>query len=189
MQISEEKNLLRKEYRFVRGQVKSEAKDICIYERFISSDYYKTADTLFLYYSVKDEADTLKIILTALSDGKRVALPKCADKNGKMDFYFIDDLEDSLSDGAFSLKEPDVRVCSRAVTGENNLCVVPALAFDKSGHRLGYGGGYYDRFLSNFKGSTVGLCYKECLCDILPCEAHDLKVDVIITDNKIYELK
>ena len=189
MQISDEKDRLRKEYRLIRSQAKTRDKDICIYERFVNSDAYKLSDTLFVYYSVKDEADTVNIIRTVLSDGKRVALPKCTDRNGNMEFYFIKDIDVSLTDGAFSLKEPDSRVCSKALPGKNNLCVVPALAFDKKGNRLGYGGGYYDRFLSNFKGRTVGLCYEECLCDRLPCESHDLKVDVIITDEKIYEIK
>ncbi len=189
MQISEEKRLLREKYRLIRARAKSADRDLRIYSRFIQNEAYKNADTLFMYYSVKGEADTLKIIDSALSDGKRVALPKCTDKNGNMEFYFIGDREISLADGVFSLKEPDTSVCSKAAFGENNLCVVPALAFDKTGNRLGYGGGYYDRFLSTFKGQRIGLCYEECLCELLPCESHDLRVDMIITDKKIYELK
>ncbi len=189
MQISANKIFLRDKYRLIREVAKSEEKDSKIYTLFKESDAYNIADTIFVYYSVRTEVDTLKIISTALGEEKRVALPKCTDRDGNMEFYYIKNLKDSLTDGIFSLTEPDVSGCKRASHGENSLCIVPGVAFDKKGFRLGYGGGYYDRYLSNFKGRTVGLCYEECLCDELPRDTYDIKVDMIITDNKIYELK
>ena len=144
---------------------------------------------IFIYYSVGSEADTLRIIRHALESGKRVALPKCTDRNGTMDFYFIDDIESSLTEGMFSLKEPDTLRCEKADSTVSSLCIVPALAADKSGYRLGYGGGYYDRYLSNFKGVTAVLCYEECLCDELPRDKYDISLNMIITESKIIELK
>lgn len=184
-----EKNFLRKKYSSVRKQVKSAEKDESIFRKICSTDLYKSAETVFVYYSVGSEADTHKIIESALSGGKRVALPKCTDTKGIMEFYFIEDISESLTDGAFSLKEPDVSACEKAVFGDSDICFVPGLAFDLSGCRIGYGGGYYDRFLSNFKGSTIGLTYEECLCEKLPCGEYDIMVDMIITDKQIYELK
>ncbi len=187
--MTEDKAFLREKFRDVRSAVKSADKDIKIYEHTTECGVFRSAGTVFIYYSVGSEADTTKIIQYALSCGKKVALPKCTDRNGSMDFYYIRDIENSLTDGIFSLKEPDVAVCEKAYSTEDSLCIVPALAIDKTGHRLGYGRGYYDRFLSSFKGKTVGLCYEECLCDKLPHDKYDVSLNMIVTDNKIFELK
>lgn len=187
--MNEDKKILRDKFRAVRDTAKSEDKDNKIFNLTVESEFFRCADIIFAYFSVGSEADTLKIIHYALSEGKKVALPKCTDKKGAMDFYFIDDTDSSLEEGMFSLKEPDISSCEKAYASDNSLCIVPALAMDKDGYRLGYGGGYYDRFLSSFKGATVGLCYKECFCDELPRDKYDIRLDTIITDYKIYEIK
>ena len=187
--MNEDKKALREKFRAVRKSAKSEDKDSKIFVLTVESDFFLCADTVFLYCSVGSEADTLRIINYALSAGKRVALPKCTDRNGSMDFYYITDTEKSLTDGMFSLKEPDSDVCDKAYATEASLCIVPALAVDKRGYRLGYGGGYYDRFLSSFKGIRAGLCYEECFCEELPYDEHDIRLNRIITDYKIYEIK
>ncbi len=189
MQISLDKAFYRQKYRKIRDCVKNSEKDEMIFCSVIDSPSYKNADVIFTYYSVRSEIDTVKIINKALSDGKKVALPKCTDNKGHMDFYFIEDSADSLVDGFYSIKEPDAFKCELAVPGKKNICIVPALSFDTKGYRLGYGGGYYDRFLQNFNGEMIGLCYEECLCDALPYNEYDIKVDIIVTDKKIYELK
>lgn len=189
MQINEEKKRLREKFRKVRSAAKDNEKDRRISELLLGSLAYKNAETLFIYYSVKSEADTLQIIAAAASDGKRIALPKCTDRSGNMKFYFITDPDETLKEGFFSLKEPDEKLCEKASFGAKDICIVPALACDRRGYRLGYGGGYYDRFLSGFKGKTMALCYEECLCDELPCDRYDRRIDMIITDLKIYELK
>ncbi|MBE6774664.1 MAG: 5-formyltetrahydrofolate cyclo-ligase [Ruminococcaceae bacterium] len=189
MQISNDKAFLREKFRQIRSSVKAQEKDENIRSLFCASEIYRNAETLFIYYSVKNEVDTLKIIDLALKQGKKVALPKCTDRNGNMDFYFIESTDSSLTDGYFSLKEPNVSVCKKAAYSSKDVCVLPALACDKKGFRLGYGGGYYDRFLSRFEGKTVAFCYDECLCDELPTDRFDKKVDMIITDLKIYDLK
>ncbi|MBQ7116636.1 MAG: 5-formyltetrahydrofolate cyclo-ligase [Clostridia bacterium] len=189
MQIKDEKRELRNKFRSVRAEVKSEAKDKRIYDSFIKNDAYINSDTVLIYYSVKSEADTLKIIDTALKDGKKVALPKCVNGNGDMDFYFVKDIGRSLVAGFYSLQEPDTSFCVKACFSDSTVCVVPALAVDKRGYRLGYGGGYYDRFLSNFKGIKLALCYDECICDELPCDKFDVKLDIVITDRNIYLIK
>jgi len=75
-----------------------------------------------------------------------------------------------------------------AVFSEKSLCIVPGIAFGKNGERLGYGKGYYDRFLESFKGKTVGLSFEECLSENIPMEAHDRKIDYLVTDKKIYKI-
>ena len=187
--MKREKNLLRDKYRQLRKESKSDEKDDRIYKTVITCEDFYDADTVFTYYSVGSEASTRQIIRFALDNGKNVAVPKCTDKNGAMEFYFIKDTEQSLIDGVFSLKEPDLSVCDKAFETQKSVCLVPAFAFDTEGYRLGYGGGYYDRFLVGFKGRKIGLCYEECLCSELPRDKFDIKVNMIITDKKIYKLK
>lgn len=187
--MSKDKAYYRQEYRRIRELVKSEGKDTSVFELISDWDIYKSADTVFIYYSIGSEVDTHKIIINALESKKKVALPKCMDKKGNMNFYFIDDIETSLISGCLNLCEPDVSICREAYPDERTLCIVPALAFDKYGNRLGYGGGYYDRFLADFKGKAVGLCYSECLSADLPFDKYDIKVQSVVTDKKIYEFK
>lgn len=187
--MSELKALLREKYKKTRREEKSILSDEIITCKVLESEVYKNAETLFIYCSSGTEADTYGIIKDALSKGKKVALPKCTDKDGMMDFYIIKDLESSLNKGMFSIMEPDIEKCSRAVERDNSVCIVPGLAFDKCGYRLGYGKGYYDRFLSKFKGISIGLCYSACLCDGLPFNEYDCKVDMIITDNEFLSFK
>ncbi len=188
--VSLVKSFLRDKYRMYRDAAKNAANDAKIYENFINSDVYKNAGVIFTYYSILSEVDTHNIIRRALKDNKKIALPKCINKDGSMEFYYIKETVVSLVKGMYSLKEPDDSICIKAEPEQGDLCLVPGLAFDMNGTRLGLGGGYYDRFLSNFKGKIIGLCYEECLVhEELPFEKHDIKVETIITNKKIYEIK
>ena len=179
------KNELRKLYREKRKNlIDKDLKDRLICECFINSKLYENAQTLLCYAALKDEINTDRIIERALKDGKKVALPRCSDLNGNMDFYYIKSLSD-LSVGAFGIREPDPTACEKVQDFSDCVCLVPALAFDKSGYRLGYGKGYYDRFMKKFIIITVGLCYNESLRDTLPVEKHDESVDYIATESEI----
>ena len=179
------KNELRKLYREKRKNlIDKDLKDRQICECFINSKLYKNAQTILCYATLKDEINTYRIIERALKDGKRVALPRCSDLNGSMDFYYIKSLSD-LSVGAFGIREPDPTACEKVQDFSACVCLVPALAFDKSGYRLGYGKGYYDRFMKKFIIITVGLCYNDFLRDTLPVEKHDESVDYIATESEI----
>ena len=185
--INQTKKSLRALYKDIRAGVNDRnSKNDNISDFVLSSKEYQNADSVFAYWSVGSEVGTVKIIEKALSDGKRVALPKCTDRDGNMSFYYIDALS-SLVDGMYGIKEPSTESYADDFT-ELSLCLVPALSFDKSGFRLGYGKGYYDRFLSDFIGVTMGLCYEECLCEALPRDCYDKKVNYIITNDKIYDL-
>ena len=182
MQVKSE---LRRFYREKRKNLTDkENKDKLICEGFLKSELYKNAQTLLCYAALKGEINTDSIIEKALKDGKRVALPRCSDLDGNMDFYYVNSLLD-LADGSFGIREPDVDVCEKVKDFSDSVCLVPALAFDKSGHRLGYGKGYYDRFIKKFIIISVGLCYNEFLSDTLPVEKHDEAVDYIATESKI----
>ena len=186
--IDSEKKALRVKYKKIRSEIDNKAsldKSIC--ESVLKTKQYKNADRIYVYWSCGSEADTRKIISRALVDGKKVALPKCEDSAGNMRFYYIDSLSD-LSVGMYGIAEPTGERLADDFTADS-LCLVPALSFDYDGYRLGYGKGYYDRFLSNFTGVSMGLCYEACLSKKLPRDIYDKKVNCIVTNFKIYEIR
>ena len=186
--INSDKKLLRSRFRKIRGEIKDrDILDKAITYNVLNTFEYKNADKLFVYWSTKGEVDTRKIIEDALTLGKKVALPKCTDDKGNMQFYYIGLLSD-LTEGMYGIMEPMGDMLADDYTAES-LCLVPALSFDTDGYRLGYGKGYYDRFLSGFSGVSIGLAYEECLCDKLPRDEYDKKVNYIITNDKIYDLR
>lgn len=161
--------------------------DFEIESRLLCSLEYSKADIIFTYVSLDPEPDTKGIIHAAFVNGKKVAVPKCTGK-GVMEFYFIKSPSD-LIEGKFGISEPDTQKCKKATPTEKSLCIVPALSFDAKGYRLGRGGGYYDRFLKDFKGKSAGFCYNSFLRLSLPQESFDIPVDIIVTENFLREVR
>ena len=181
MQIKQE---LRKELEIRRSVIEDKAeKDKQIFENLLALPEYKKAKALLCYVSFRSEINTVPIIKRALSDGKTVAVPHCENMQGKMSFYEINSL-DELKAGAFGILEPDINFNKRLEVPENSIIIVPGLAFSRQGCRIGYGGGYYDRYLSENKAFSVGLCYDEMLCDSIPTEKHDVPVSAVVTDKQ-----
>ena len=186
--INQDKKSLRIIYKKIRSSVIGrDTKNKSITDLVLESQHYKNADKIFSYWAVDSEVETSDIIAKALKDNKKVALPKCTDKDGNMEFYYITSLSDLL-DGMYGIKEPPTN-CPADDYTDCSLCLVPALSFDKEGYRLGYGKGYYDRFLSRFKGVSIGLCFSDCLSEKLPRDAYDKKVNYIVTNEKIYDIR
>ncbi len=184
--VKSEKAFLRKKYSALRSSTDDDEKkriDALIAEALFSLEEYKNAKTVFLYASKGGEADTFGIMERALADKKSVALPRCRD-NCEMDFYYIGSAND-LELGSFGVYEPKP-TAKFADPDDGDLCVVPGLLFSKGGARLGYGKGFYDRFLPRFKGTSAGLCAFAFLTDSLPSEATDRAVDMVITENGVY---
>lgn len=176
---------LRKELKKLRDAVEEKAiKDSFISEQLFSLTAFKNAETVLLYYSAGSEVSTKEIFRQCLKNGKKVAFPICLDNNGIMDFFIVND-ENDLCEGMYGIKAPSDG-CSRLEATDNCICIVPGLAFDNNGYRIGYGKGYYDRYLSNFPGLSVGLCYEVLHLDSIPVNRHDIKVNYLITDKMIY---
>lgn len=123
------------------------------------------------------------MIEQALRDGKRVAVPYCIEGTRQMDFYYIRSMAD-LVPRTFGVLEPLPEQCQKWTGAPNSICLVPGLAFDRHGFRLGYGKGYYDRFLSGYTGLKIGVVYEGCLCQRLPHGYYDLPVDLLITEKR-----
>lgn len=158
------------------------SKNIC--ETLLSSKLYINSKTLLCYAAINDEINTDYIIEKALIDNKIVALPYCVDSNGTMEFYIIESFDD-LKTGSFGVREPNINKCRKLVDFSNSIIIVPALCFDKNGYRLGYGKGYYDRFLEKHSFISIGLCYNSLVKNEIPINRYDLPVNYVITEKQV----
>ena len=181
------KNELRKKYLAKRKELdekyRSDAERRAL-QNLVSTKQFSLADKIFLYYPIKCEAVPLPLLEIAQKLGKKVAFPKCNKEDFSMKFFEIGSRGD-FSLGAYNVPEPKDELCALE-PDEKTLCVVPALLYSKDGHRLGYGKGYYDRFLANFDGVSVGFTYDELVVDDLPHDVFDVKLDMIITEKGVY---
>ena len=173
-----DKEILRNKYKEIRKNIKDkENSDNIIFSKIINLKEYKEAKLILTYVSLKEEIDTFKLIEYSLKNGKQVAVPKC--KGDNIVFYNINSLLD-LEEGTFKILEPRTK---EIITEFNNsICIVPGVAFDKENNRIGYGKGFYDRFLENYNGIKIGLAYKECICEKIDNDSNDIKMDKIIVN-------
>ena len=148
-------------------------------EKFFQTELYRQAKAIYGYLSYNQEVRTEPILRRAQADGKRVAVPKvCGDE---MRFLWLDDLQ-QVAPGAYGIPEPIAD--GPVAMDETALVLMPGLAFDPEGHRLGYGGGFYDRYLADQPNHPlVALCYSFQLLDHLETEAHDVPVDLVVCDD------
>lgn len=152
---------------------------------FLNSNLYKNSKTVLCYSAINDEVDTSLIISNALQDGKTLALPYCVDNNGKMNFYIVENFDKQTVIGSYGIIEPIIKLCKRLEIFDNSVIIVPALCFDKRGYRLGYGKGYYDRFLEKHSLISVGLCYNSLVKNEIPIDKYDKPVNFILTESQI----
>ena len=155
--------------------------DRAIFDMLVSEKAFLQAKSIFAYISFGSEVSTSGMIEYAIGCGKTVAVPRCDIKKHEMTFFVIHGLQD-LKKGAYGIYEPD-EGCERLDSAD--ICLVPGVAFSSGMDRMGYGAGYYDRFLYGRDIIKVGLTYGELLFDEIPCEEYDIKMDMIICENRI----
>ncbi len=154
----------------------------------LSLDEYAQAECVALYASAHNETDTSLILAAAFESGKRVLYPAVCGQ--QMVFRRVERIEE-LQEGAFGILEP----CPTGTdhhADEADLIVVPGVAFDLSGHRIGYGKGFYDRFLHHpgCRAHLVGLCHDfQLVGNLIPADPHDIPMEIIVTDTRIIRLK
>lgn len=148
---------------------------------------YKNADTILLYFPTRSEPDLSPLAKAAWREGKKVAFPISRTDSLTLDFRLVSSL-DELCVGAYGIREPNTSA-KRAEITVRTLCVVPALAVDMDGFRLGYGKGYYDRFLAQFNGRALTALHSSLVCDRLPREETDIPIDTIITETGAIRLR
>lgn len=186
-----DKSSLRSNYLTARRRIDPATKaalDARILERLAGFDLYADAGLVLAYVSYGNEVDTRAVIESALASGKRVAVPRVLPHKHKMDFYEIDGMGD-LEEGFKGILEPRRGVSSPLGTVDllGSVCLVPGLVFDAEGHRIGYGGGYYDRFLQFYPGDKIALARSaQVSSNPLPTESSDVPVDFIVTDSGVW---
>ena len=181
MQINAQKSALRVQFRQLRAAwTDEERKEM---HRSLTAavtalpSFQDRQTALLCYASLGDEVRTWDVLQAAWQCGKTVALPRC-ERGGRMAFYRVAG-KTRLKKGMLGIFEPN-EDCPLYTPVYEDICIVPALAFDRSGNRLGYGGGYYDRYLASHPLFTVGICYPNGLTKQLPTEPYDIPVQQVI---------
>lgn len=149
-------------------------------QHVFSLSEYNAAKSIFVFIGAGHEPDTSDIIDRALCEGKIVAVPKCIE-DGRMEARRILSRFE-LMPGKYGIPEP-LGTCPVLDKSSLDLILVPALAFDHTGHRLGRGLGYYDRYLKDYRGLSIGLCASRALTKMLPKEAFDVPMPLIVTEK------
>lgn len=190
--INAKKKEIRKKYLAIRKNIiNREEKTKEIVDRLLNDSTYQKANTIALFKSFNFEVDTNSIIDISLSNNKVVALPRI--EQDEIVFYKINS-KSILVKNKYKIEEP-ISKKDNYIEKENiDLVIVPGLCFDRSGNRLGYGKGFYDRFLSGTSIRTIAICFDEQLLDegLLPASNSDVKIEEIITNKekiKITKLK
>lgn len=181
------KTALRAEYVRIRTKISPALRattDARILQRLVELPTWREARLVLTYVSFGSEVDTHGLMQAAWSAGKQVAVPRCR-RSHSLDFYVISS-EDDLEPGLRGLMEPSPD-CGRPLTPPQmvgSLCIVPGLVFDADGYRIGYGGGYYDRFLAFYPGEKVALVRSRQLSgNPLPRDEHDVPVDWLVSES------
>lgn len=205
--IKDEKSRLRKKIKSELAVFMADTKKRTDAEKkaasvFLSSSYYKNSSFILCFISAENEIPTVQIIEKALRDNKTVAVPRVRSDSGsecQMDFYFLENkpVDEQTEKGAFGISEPlpSLKIVQVSQIPENSLMVLPGLGFTADGKRLGKGKGFYDRYITELSAENtqfgmsckkIGYCFNFQVRDNIPVDEHDMKVDVVITENGIY---
>ena len=158
-----------------------------ITDKLLNLDCIKNAKNIMLYLDFNNEVSTDSLIKKLLNLGKIVSSPITLKEERKLIPSQITDLKNGIQYGAYNIREPKPE-CSPAINIKDlDVVIVPAVAYDKNCYRLGYGGGFYDRFLENLRKDavTIGIAFDLQIFDEVPKEAHDAQLDYIVTESCI----
>jgi 5-formyltetrahydrofolate cyclo-ligase len=190
----QKKEELRKKYlnqrsRIAQTKISSWSKKIN--SRFLSLPQLKNAKKIMAYASMRKEIETFDLMEELLDQGYLLYLPYTRKDIIDLGTAEINDLDKDLKEGVYGVQEPAAKIRGQAVPEDLDLIIVPGACFTKDGYRIGYGGGYYDSFLSKHAAGAlkIGFCYDQFVVDSLPVEEHDVPVDIIITEEKIIQSK
>lgn len=189
--MSTPKGTLRDQFKQLRSQVTpgmAESSALGVWSILSKRPEFEKAKTIAGFASVGTEINTYPLLEGALKLGKRLCLPRLAKEKDHFFFYPVQDLKD-LTPGAFGIFEP---AAGKHIEWEElDLVLVPGLAFDDAGNRLGFGKGYYDRALPHLKPSalTIGLGYSFQMVPDLPAETHDVKVKALLNEKGFHPCK
>ena len=159
-----------------------------ITEKLLSMDCLQQANTVMLYLDFNNEVKTDQLITKLISLRKTVASPVTIKDERKLIPYEIINLKEGINLGAYGIREPNKNISNEIDVKNIDVLIVPAVAYDKNCYRLGYGGGYYDRFIERLRDDaiTIGIAFDLQLFDSIPKEEHDAQLNYIITESSTY---
>lgn len=179
------KALLKQRNELPKEDCRKLSKTVC--KHLTELEIYKQADTVFAYSSIRNEVSCDYLIDKALADGKKVALPRVISSDGdnEMQFFYCNETE-NLEEGFMGINEPEEDYANLAVPSGRTLIILPGIAFDKKFGRIGYGKGFYDRYLSLYEENvkSVAICYDFQLFDKIPTDEHDIPANAIVTPKE-----
>lgn len=166
------------------------AKSDAIAERVAGLPQWQGADAVLGYLSFRSEVETRGLLAAALRVGKRVAVPRVNRERQRLELYWVGGLGAPwLAPGTWGIDEPVPRHCPAAALDDLDIILVPGVAFDECGRRLGYGGGFYDRLLSEasqeLRENAIALAFEEQIWGEVPAGDADFRVPVIVTDQRV----
>ncbi|SFU43861.1 5-formyltetrahydrofolate cyclo-ligase [Clostridium sp. DSM 8431] len=188
-----DKKTLRKEILKKRGNISKEERtvfDNIIKEKLEGMDFFNKANNIFIYVGFGSEINTIDYINEFLKMGKRIFVPRTNEENKTMDAVEIKSLDSLVKSGKYQILEPSKEI-KAAEKSDLDLVILPGVAFDDKGGRVGYGAGYYDKYLKGLSEDIpkAALCYDFQLIDKVPMEEHDVRADYIITEKRFIVLK
>lgn len=162
-------------------------KSSSVLEKLLSSDFYKNSNTIMAYIDFRNEVKTEKIIKTAIADGKRVVVPISIVETRQLVLSEIINYDEELQAGAYGIFEPKAEYIREIDPSLVDMVLIPGVAFDERGFRVGYGAGYYDRFLEKVRSDVpkIALSFELQMVDYAFEDSHDIAVDLIITEDRI----
>lgn len=180
---------LRAQYLEKRRSIPSDLKaemDARICKSALNLASFRFSKVVLLYAPIKGEIDLMPFAREAMAKGKAVAFPRCNTADHTMTYHFVRDL-DELVPGAMNIPEPreDAPIYDPESDLREAVCFIPALIYDEGGYRVGYGGGYYDRYLRRFSGSKVGVIYSDFIVKKVPRGRFDMKCDIMLTEKNV----
>ncbi len=184
--VNEQKTDIRQQFRVLTRSIAPEqaaaaSEDLC--KNLLGSPYWQQARRILMFYPLNDEPDIAPLLQQALTAGKTIALPRYNSSLGVYEAALIRSLTEDLVPGRFGVREPSPN-CPALPLNQLDLTLVPGIAFDASGRRLGRGKGFYDRLLPGTTGMTLGLAFDWQESDALPTEPHDVELDAILTPTR-----
>ena len=185
MEKSVQRNLVLAKLKEIEAGKHSEM-SAAIIEDLAADPVFKSANIIGLTISAYPEVDTKKLIERIWLEGKHAAVPKCIPKSRGMDFYIIDDFS-QLEVVYMNLQEPKIAITRYAAPKEIDLMIVPGVVYCRKGYRMGFGGGYYDRYLAEYEGHKRSLAFGVQLVEAIEAESHDIPVEGIYTENGYIE--
>ena len=156
-----------------------------IIAQLVELDAFRGARTVMLYLPVRNEVDTTRAVTQCFNDGKALVLPRMDYEHDRIAAHRVDDVATQLVLGRMELVEPDPAKTEVVAPAGIDLVVVPGLAFDRRGYRIGWGRGYYDAFLAGLdaRAARVGLAYEFQLVDTVAHDGHDVPMDSVVTEG------